>query len=80
MSGALGAARRALHTYPRAFWILVLATFIYCAGSGLAFPLEGIYLRTHLHASWFAIAVLFGALGVLASPFQIVGGALTDRL
>jgi len=71
---------RDLRAYPRMFWILVLATFVYCAGSGLAFPLEGIYLRTHLHASWFTIAVLFGLLGVLASPFQIIGGAVTDRV
>ena len=27
-------------------------------------------------ASWFTIAILFGLLGVLASPFQIVGGAV----
>jgi MFS family permease len=71
---------RDLRAYPRMFWILVIATFVYCAGSGLAFPLEGIYLRTHLHASWFTIAMLFGLLGVLASPFQIIGGAVTDRV
>jgi MFS family permease len=80
MTGGLSASLRALRTYPRAFWILLVGTFVYCAGSGLAFPLEGIYLRTHLHASWFTISILFGLLGVLASPFQIVGGAVTDRI
>jgi MFS family permease len=80
MSGVLGTSLRDLRTYPRSLWVLFIGTFVYCAGSGLAFPLEGIYLRTHLHASWYAIAILFGLLGLLASPFQIVGGALTDRV
>ena len=80
MAGALTSSLRDLRTYPRSLWVLFAGTFVYCAGSGLAFPLEGIYLRTHLHASWFTIAILFGLLGVLASPFQIVGGAVTDRV
>ena len=80
MTDGLRTSLRALRTYPRAFWILVAGTFVYCAGSGLAFPLEGIYLRTHLHASWFTIGILFGLLGVLASPSQIAGGAVTDRV
>jgi len=80
MTGGLGASFSSLRTYPRAIWVLLVGTFVYCAGSGLAFPLEGIYLRTHLHASWFTIGILFGLLGLLASPFQIVGGAVTDRV
>jgi MFS family permease len=80
MSGVLRTSLRDLRTYPRSLWILFIATFVYTAGSGLAFPLEGIYLRTHLHASWFTISILFGLLGILASPFQIVGGAVTDRV
>jgi MFS family permease len=80
MRGALAASLRDLRKYPRSLWVLFIGTFVYCAGSGLAFPLEGIYLRTHLHASWFTIAILFGLLGVLASPFQILGGAVTDRI
>jgi MFS family permease len=80
MTGVLATSLRDLRTYPRSLWVLFIGTFVYCAGSGLAFPLEGIYLRTHLHASWFTIAILFGLLGVLASPFQIVGGAVTDRI
>ncbi|MGO8685366.1 MAG: MDR family MFS transporter [Thermoleophilia bacterium] len=80
MSGVLKTSLRDLRTYPRSLWILFIATFVYTAGSGLAFPLEGIYLRTHLHASWFTISILFGLLGILASPFQIIGGAVTDRV
>ena len=80
MTGGLKSAFIDLRTYPRALWVLLVGTFVYCAGSGLAFPLEGIYLRTHLHASWFTIGVLFGLLGSLAAPFQIVGGAVTDRV
>ena len=80
MTGAFMTSLRDLRTYPRSLWVLFIGTFVYCAGSGLAFPLEGIYLRTHLHASWFTIGILFGLLGVLASPFQIVGGAVTDRV
>jgi MFS family permease len=80
MTSTLATSLRDLRTYPRSLWVLFIGTFVYCAGSGLAFPLEGIYLRTHLHASWFMIAILFGLLGVLASPFQIVGGAVTDRV
>ncbi len=80
MTGGLKSALIDLRTYPRALWVLLVGTFVYCAGSGLAFPLEGIYLRTHLHASWFTIGILFGLLGILAAPFQIVGGAVTDRV
>ena len=80
MTGGLKSALLDLRTYPRALWVLLVGTFVYCAGAGLAFPLEGIYLRTHLHASWFTIGILFGLLGVLAAPFQIVGGAVTDRV
>ena len=80
MMGALATSLRDLRTYPRSLWVLFIGTLVYCAGSGLAFPLEGIYLRTHLHASWFTIAILFGLLGVVASPFQIFGGAVTDRV
>ncbi len=80
MMGGLGRSLRDLRAYPRSLWVLFIGTFIYCAGAGLAFPLEGIYLRTHLHASWFMIGVLFGLLAILASPFQIAGGAFTDRV
>jgi MFS family permease len=80
MPGALATSLRDLRGYPRSLWVLFIGTFVYCAGSGLAFPLEGIYLRTHLHASWFMIAILFGLLSVLASPSQILGGAVTDRI
>ena len=80
MTGGLKASLRSLRTYPRAIWILLIGTFVYCAGAGLAFPLEGIYLRGHLHASWFTIGILFGLLGLLASPLQIVGGTVTDRV
>lgn len=79
-SGGLASSLRDLRTYPRSLWVLFAGTFVYCAGSGLAFPLEGIYLRTHLHASWFTIGVLFGLLGILAAPFQVAGGAFTDRV
>ncbi|HJW75702.1 MAG TPA: MFS transporter [Thermoleophilia bacterium] len=65
--------------YPRQFWVLVLGTFVYCAGAGLAFPLEGIYLRTQLHSSWLSLALVFGLPGVVTAPFQIIGGAMTDR-
>jgi MFS family permease len=65
--------------YSRQFWILVIGTFVYCAGAGLAFPLEGIYLRTQLHSSWLSLALVFGVPGVLTAPFQIFGGAMTDR-
>ncbi|MGD1011350.1 MAG: MFS transporter [Acidimicrobiales bacterium] len=80
MPGVLASSLRDLRAYPRSLWVLFIGTFVYCAGSGLAFPLEGIYLRTHLHASWFMIAILFGLLSVLASPSQILGGAVTDRI
>jgi MFS family permease len=68
-----------LRGYPRQFWVLVLGTFVYCAGAGLAFPLEGIYLRTELHSSWLSLALVFGVPGVLTAPFQLVGGTMTDR-
>ena len=41
MSGVLGTSVRDLRTYPRSLWVLFIGTFVYCAGSGLAFPLEG---------------------------------------
>src|SRR4030065_54915 len=55
MSARVRGLAGGLAGYPRQFWVLVLGTFVYCAGAGLAFPLEGLYLRSQPHSSWLCL-------------------------
>jgi MFS family permease len=75
-----GAAWRDLRVFSRQFWILTIAIFTYCAAAALAFPFEGIYLRTHLHTSMTSIGLVFGLVPLVLMPVQFWAGHLTDRV
>jgi MFS family permease len=68
-----------LRSYPRQFWILVGGTLLYCGVAALAFPFEGVYLRTELGASMTAIGVVFGLVPLALLPLQFLAGRIADR-
>jgi MFS family permease len=77
--GQLTIVVRELRAYPKQFWILVVGIFIYVSGAALGFPYEAIYLHSILHISTTWIGAIFGLVPIAVMPFQIWGGALTDR-
>ena len=79
MPGQVATVLREFRAYPRQFWILVGGIFIYVGGAALGFPYESIYLHRSLHISTTWIGAIFGLVPVAVMPFQIWGGALTDR-
>jgi len=77
--GAEQTSTRTLRPFPRQFWVLTAGIFVYVAAAALAFPFEGIYLRTELGASMTAIGLVFGLVPLVFMPLQIWAGHLTDR-
>jgi MFS family permease len=71
---------RELRSHPGQFWVLTLGTFIYVGAAAVAFPFEGIYLHTYVHASLTTVGAVFGLVPLAVIPLQIWGGQLTDRL
>jgi MFS family permease len=80
LSGAGPVTQTGAGRFPRQFWVLTAGIFIYVAAASLAFPFEGIYLRTELNASMSEIGWLFGFIPLVVMPLQIWAGHLTDRL
>lgn len=86
MAGALragdliDATRREARAFPRQFWLLTLGIFVYVTGVDSAYPFETLYLNGELGVSMTAIGFILGLTIFAGLPFQIVGGALTDRL
>ena len=79
MSLGLKSFRRDMHSYSRAYWVLVASSFVYATATSLAFPFEGIYLRSRLHMSMSWIGFLYGIVPLTVIPLQLWGGHLTDR-
>ncbi|HJW76818.1 MAG TPA: MFS transporter [Thermoleophilia bacterium] len=74
------AARREARTFPRQFWLLTLGIFVYLIGVECAYPFETLYLNGRLGVSMTTIGLILGLTIFAGLPFQIVGGALTDKL
>jgi MFS family permease len=69
-----------LHGLPRQFWLLVTGTFVFLIGIDMCFPFETLYLTQRLDISMTTIGLIIGIVSFVGVPFQIPGGALTDRL
>ena len=73
-------ARREAGAFPGQFWLLTLGMFVYLTGVESAYPFETLYLTGRLGVSMSAVGLILGLTVFAGLPFQIVGGALTDRL
>ena len=66
--------------FPRQFWLLSLGVFVYSIGVECALAFETLYLNGKLGVSMTTVGFILGLAVFAGLPFQIVGGALTDRL
>ncbi len=79
-AGLTGRLRDEARTFPRQFWLLTLGIFIYLIGVESAYPFETLYLNGRLGVTMTTVGLILGVTVLAGLPFQIVGGALTDRL
>jgi len=73
-------ARHAVTAFPRQFWLLVAGTALYLVGVQMAYPFESIYLNRRLGVPMTTVGLMLGLSLLAGLPFQVVGGALADRL
>lgn len=71
--------RRTLDEYPRAFWILVLATFIDSLGGFMLFPFFSLYITQKFGVGMTQVGLLFAMFSITDVTGSFIGGALTDR-
>jgi len=73
-----------LTSYTRQFdnnlWILCGGWFVGALGFAAAIPFLSIYFHTSLGMSMTEIGVFFGAMAVIRSAFQAIGGEISDRM
>lgn len=72
--------RAAFRSLPRQFWLLTLGIFVFLVGIDMCFPFETLYLNKRLGISMSTIGLIIGTMSFVGLPFQIPGGALTDRI
>jgi MFS family permease len=65
--------------YPRAFWVLVLVTFVDRVGGALLFPFFALYLTKKFGVGMTQVGVLFAVFSFSSFLGSMIGGALTDR-
>ena len=66
--------------YPRAFWTLIVITFIDRVGGAMLFPFFALYLTKKFDIGMTQVGVLFAAFSFSSFVGSMLGGALTDRL
>jgi predicted MFS family arabinose efflux permease len=66
--------------YPRAFWTLVVITFIDRVGGAMLFPFFALYLTKKFEVGMTEVGVLFAVFSLSGFISSTLGGALTDRL
>jgi len=72
-------ARATFEAYPRAFWTLVLGTFIDRLGGHMLFPFFALYLTARFGVGMTEVAFLFATWSVVSVVGATAGGALADR-
>jgi MFS family permease len=65
--------------YPRAFWLMVVATFIDHIGGFLLFPFFALYLTARFGVSMASVGVLFALFSVSGLVGSGLGGGLADH-
>ncbi|MFN2273343.1 MAG: MFS transporter, partial [Anaerolineales bacterium] len=66
--------------FPRAFWTLVIVTFIDRLGGALLFPFFALYITGKFGVGMTQVGVLFAAFSFSSFLGTLLGGALSDRL
>jgi MFS family permease len=66
--------------YPRAFWTLVIVTFIDRLGGALLFPFFALYITSKFGVGMTEVGILFALFSVSSFVGVLLGGALSDRM
>jgi len=69
-----------IHEYPRAFWVLMIITFIDQLGNALIFPFFALYISKKFNTSLTEVGLLFAFFTISGFIGSTVGGAITDRM
>ncbi len=80
MQNQLDKFRDIYNEYPRAFWTLIVITFIDRVGGAMLFPFFALYLTRKFDIGMTQVGVLFAAFSFSSIIGTMLGGALTDRL
>lgn len=68
-----------LEEYPRAFWTLVVATFIDRLGGAILFPFFTLYVTRKFDVGMTTVGLIFGIFSITGMVGSTIGGALADR-
>ena len=66
--------------FNRDLWILAAGWFVGALGFGASIPFIAIYFHDVLGMSTTEIGLFFGAMAVVRSVFQAIGGEMSDRI
>lgn len=80
MQSRLDKLKEIYNEYPRAFWNLIVITFIDRVGGAMLFPFFALYLTRKFDIGMTQVGVLFAAFSFSSILGSMLGGALTDRL
>lgn len=72
--------RDQIEEYPRAFWILVGATFVDMLGASLLFPYFSLYATQRFGIGMTQVGIAIGIFSLSDMIGNVLGGALTDRM
>ena len=66
--------------FERSLWVLSFGWFASALGFSVSIPFISIYFHSDLGLSISQIGLFFGAMAVVRSAFQIIGGEVSDRI
>lgn len=69
-----------LRQFERDLWVLSFGSFVGALGFAAAIPFLSIYFHNSLGMSLTEIGLFFGAMALVRSVFQAIGGELSDRM
>ena len=78
-SAVIGRLRPEPLRFPRQFWLLIGATFLYLVGYELGYPFETVYLHGRLGLPMTSVGLIIGLPILAGLPAQIAAGAIADR-
>jgi MFS family permease len=69
-----------IHQFEKNLWVLSFGWFVAALGFAVSIPFIAIYFHSSLGLSLSEIGIFFGALAIIRSVFQAVGGEMSDRM
>jgi MFS family permease len=72
--------KRFLAEYPKAFWMLVISTFIDHIGSAMLYPFLALYVTKHFDVGMTEAGAMFSIFAVTAITGSFIGGAVSDKI